>query len=225
VGADRRQGRLSEAEPWHFGLYSVAEAARYSTIPMSTVHRWIRRGPGVEHEPLVSFDEFITLLFVRRLRDLRVPLREISRAEEDLRARTQYRHPFAHETLWVAGRDVMVRVPESADIFLSANRRGQMALPGIVETRRVELSNLVADVRGELVYVNGRVGMWRPMERIAARPAVQFGLTCIEGTRLTTQALSEAASAGDQPRELARLFEVTESDVDRAIAWEHRLAA
>lgn len=225
MGTGKRLGTVSGSEPWHFGLYSLADAVRYSGIPIGTVHRWIGRRLDREHEQLVSFDEFVALLFIRRLRDLKVPLREILRAEEDLRQRTGHRHPFAHETLWVAGRDVLVRVPGSVDAFLSANRRGQLPIPGVALAERVELSNLVADVRGELVYVNGRVGMWRPTERIAARPAVQFGLTCIEGTRLTTTALYEAASAGDEPTELARLFEVTESDIDRAIAWERRLAA
>lgn len=207
------------------GLYSQTEAAHYSAIPLSTVHRWLARRHPTDRDELVGFDEFISMLFVRRLRDRGVGLKDILTAETDLRERTGHRHPFVHETLWVAGRDVLVRVEHAADAYMSVNRRGQLAIPGVAEAERVELPSLVADVRGRLSYDHGRVAAWRPIERIAARPAVQFGLTCIEGTRLTTRAIFEASEAGDDPALVARLFEVTESDVKQAIEWERQLAA
>jgi uncharacterized protein (DUF433 family) len=165
------------------------------------------------------------MLFVRQLRDHGVRLKDILTAEDDLRNRTGHGHPFVHETLWVASRDILVRVDATADAYLSANRRGQLAIPGVTEAIRIQLPELVSDVRGRLTYERGRVAEWRPVERIAARPAVQFGLTCIEGTRLTTRAVHEAAEAGDDTVSIARLYEVTETDVERAIEWERQLAA
>jgi uncharacterized protein (DUF433 family) len=212
-------------EPWHVGLYSQTEAAHYSEIPLSTVHRWLGRRAAIRGDELVSFDEFVSMLFVRQLRDFGVRLKDILTAEDDLRTRTGQHHPFVHEALWVAGRDIFVKVDPGTESFLAANRRGQLAMPGIAEPTRVELPKLVADVRGRLSYVQGRVAAWRPVEHIAARPAVQFGLTCIEGTRLTTRAVFEAAEAGDDPTTIARLFEVTETDVRQAIEWERQLAA
>ena len=125
----------------------------------------------------------------------------------------------------MAGGDVLVRVGTATDAFMAANLRGQLAIPGVVEAKRVRLPLLVTDIRGQLSYEHGRVAAWRPAERITARPAVQFGLTCIEGTRLTTRAVFEAAEAGDDPVTIARLFEVTETDIRRAIDWERQLAA
>ena len=116
---------VSELED--LGLYSQTEAARYSRIPLSTVHRWFARRYGVVRGELISFDEFVSLLFVRELRDRwRVPLREILEAERDLRERTGEAHPFAYEALWVAGRDVLIRVRADSEGFMSANRRGQL---------------------------------------------------------------------------------------------------
>ena len=40
--------------------------------------------------------------------------------------------------------------------------------------------------------------------RVSATPAVQFGLTCIEGTRLTTRTIFDVAEAGDDPAMIAR---------------------
>jgi hypothetical protein len=186
-------------DAWDIGLYSLTDAVQYSGIPMSTVSRWLDPRPEDVRDDLVTFDEFVTLLFVRQLRK-NVRLKDIREVEKDLQERTGHRHPFVHETLWVAGRDVMVRVSDSSDAFLSANRRGQLAMTGVLEAQRVELPNLVADVRGQLGYDDGRVTVWRPVERVSARPAVQFGLTCVDGTRLTTRTIFEVAEAGDSDR-------------------------
>lgn len=219
------QRPLSTTEPRNIGLYSQTEAAHYSGIPLSTVHRWLAEREAPWGGELISFDEFISMLFVRQLRDRRVRLNDIVTAEDDLRKRTGHQHPFVHEALWVAGGDVLVQVGTTPDAYLAVNLRGQLAIPGVTEAKRVQLPKLVADVRGQLSYDQGRVAAWRPIERIAARPAVQFGLTCIEGTRLTTRAVFEAAEAGDGPVTIARLFEVTETDVKQAIEWEEQLAA
>jgi uncharacterized protein (DUF433 family) len=215
----------AETRPSDLGLYSQTEAARYSDIPLSTVRRWLSRNHELDREELASFDDFVSLLFVRALRLRRVRYADIVAAERDLQERTGHLYPFVHEALWVSGRDVLVRVPDEEDAYLSANRRGQLTLPSVTHPERVELPTLVADVRVQLSYVDGRVGSWRPAQRIAARPLVQFGQTCIEGTRVTTKALFEAALAGDDVPTLARLYSTTESDVTRAIAWEQTLAA
>lgn len=211
-------------DAWDIGLYSLTDAVQYSGIPMSTVSRWLHPRPEGVKNDLVTFDEFVTLLFVRQLRK-NVRLKDIREAEKDLQERTGHRHPFVHETLWVAGRDVMVRVNDDSDAFLSANRRGQLAMTGVLEAHRIDLPDLVADIHGQLRYEDGRVAVWTPADRIAARPAVQFGLTCVDGTRLTTRAIFEVAEAGDKPASIARLFDVTETDVAQAIDWERRLAA
>ena len=211
-------------DSWDVGLYSQTEAARYSDTALSTVRGWLARR-GSSTDDLVSFDELVTILFVRELRRHRVRLSAIVAAERDLRERTQHRHPFVHEALWVAGRDVLVRAHTAPDAYMAVNRRGQLAIPGVVEAKRIQLPVLVTDVRGQLTYEQGRVAAWSPVELITARPAVQFGLTCVEGTRLTTRAVFEAAEAGDDPATIARLYEVTETDVMRAVEWERRLAA
>ena len=215
---------VSELED--LGQYSQTEAARYSRIPLSTVHRWFARRYGVLRGELISFDEFVSLLFVRELRDRwRVPLREILEAERDLRDRTGEAHPFAHEALWVAGRDVLVRVRADSEGFMSANRRGQLLIPGVAEAHRVQLPELVGNVRDQLGYEHGRAVRWQPIERVVARPAVQFGMTCIEGTRTTTRTVYEAVEAGDSPELLSRLFRVSVHDIEQAVEWERRLAA
>ena len=78
------------------GLYSQTDAARYSSVPLSTVRRWLARPHAVVADELVSFDEFVTMLFVRQLRKHQVQLKDILAAERDLRERTGQEHPFVH---------------------------------------------------------------------------------------------------------------------------------
>jgi uncharacterized protein (DUF433 family) len=218
---------MSVGELAAIGLYSQSEAARYSGIPLSTVHRWFSdRGFLADGASLVPFEEFISLLFVRELRlRWRVPLKQIREAEQDLRIRTGRDHPLAREELWVAGRDVLVKVPGDAEAFISANRRGQLAIPRVVEAHVVRLPDLVGAVRGKVGYEAGHASYWAPMERVIARPAVQFGQTCIDGTRTPTRIVFEAVEAGDRAETLADLFAVTPHDIHQAVEWERKLAA
>jgi uncharacterized protein (DUF433 family) len=211
--------------PWHLGLYSETEASRYSGEPLSTVHRWFHDRNAASRDKLATFDDLVSLLFVRELRRRRIPLKAIRDAEDDLVQRTGNSHPFVHESLWVSGRDVLVRVSDAPSAFLSPNRRGQLAIPGVTQPDRVELPRLVPAVRGEVAYSAGRVVEWRPVDRITARAEIQFGLTCNDATRVPTRYLYGLYGEGERIEDIAHLFRVTERDVSQAIEWEQRLAA
>lgn len=206
------------------GLYSVADVVRYSRIPSATARRWLTREgrSSTWRDQLVSFDELVSLLFVREFRRHGVRLADVIAAERDLRARTNWVHPFVHAGLWALGRDVAIRVSEQ---FIAANRGGQVALPHVAVGELVLLPELVGDVRGQLTYIHDRVAEWRPRDHVVARPALQFGLTCIEGTRVPTRSIYEAVSGGDRPHDVAALYGIPSSMIEQAIEWERQLAA
>lgn len=214
----------------HLGLYSIADAARYARIPTTTVRRWMeRQGRGTTwREHLVSFDDLISLLFVHEFRKHDVKLREIIRAETDLRERFDWGHPFVHEGLWTAGGDILIRVPGGADYgpdaVIASNRGGQVAL-SIIQLKSVQLPELVRNLEEQLNYEDQRVTAWRPADDVVARPATQFGLTCIEGTRIPTRSIYQAIAGGDTPARLARLYEIGQEKIERAAEWERQLAA
>jgi uncharacterized protein (DUF433 family) len=218
------------AEVTHLGLYSIADASRYARIPSSTARRWLEReGRGKTwRDDLVSFDDLVSLLFVHEFRRHGVKLREVMNAEADLRQRFDWGHPFVHQGLWTAGGDVLVKVPaeqdHGADAVIAANRGGQVALT-IIQLKRVQVPELVSDIKHQLTYEDERVAAWRPAEDVEARPATQFGLTCIEGTRIPTRSIFQAISAGDSPAQLARLYGVDQDKIERAAEWERQLVA
>jgi uncharacterized protein (DUF433 family) len=215
-------GELSE-----LGLYSAADASRYMRLPANTVRWWITRGRRLDRPQgsLVTFDELISLLFVGELRKLRVGLADILRAEKDLRQRTGHDLPFVWQELWVAGKDVLVPVGPMATQFLAANRGGQTTFENWTKARRVQLPALVQQARGQVEYEQKRAVAWRPKPEIALRPGVQFGRTCIAGTRIPTNVVAGAVQAGEPAEEVAELYLITPEQVHEAVDWELSLAA
>ncbi len=196
-------------------------------LPASTVRWWLRRGGRIKRTgaSLVTFDELISLLFVGELRRRNVSHRDILRAEVDLRQRTGHHLPFIHQELWVAGKDVLVPAEPDASQFIAANRGGQSTFKHWAEAERVRLSDLVERARGQLQYDNKRAIAWMPRPDIALRPGVQFGHTCVAGTRIPTNVLAGAVGAGEPPEEVAELYLITPEQVHEAVAWERGLAA
>lgn len=212
-----------------FALYPAQELARYLRMPASTVRYWLSRGGRIQREPaqLLSFEELISLLFVRELRvGHNVPFKEIARSERDLRARLGKEHPFAWEQLWTAGRDVMVRLPDQPDSYVATNRLGQVSLPRWVEAHKVEVPALLQPLRAQVEYRDdGRAFSWRPSPHVIARPAVQFGLPCVDGTRLPTKTVLRAVTAGDTVEQIAFAYGADLDGIRAAVEWEQSLAA
>lgn len=225
-------------------LYPVAELARYLQLAPSTVDYWWRRGGRTQHavHGLLSFEELISLLFVRELRARGVRFKDIFAAETDLQRRIGQQHPFAWQPLWVEGRDVLVPIAGS-DSYLSPNRGGQATLPSVARPERVAvvgtaddhveaatgggapLTDLIQPVLAQVEYTAERAIAWHPAPHIVARPAVQFGLPCVEGSRLPTRTVLRSITAGDSPEEVARAYGISLQSVQAVVGWEQSLAA
>ena len=225
-------------------LYPVAELARYLRLAPSTVDYWWRRGGRTQHAPhgLLSFDELISLLFVRELRARGVRFKDIFAAEMDLQHRIGQQHPFAWQPLWSEGRDVLVPIA-GTESFLSPNRGGQATLPSVARPGRVvlagtaislgesvvqgdaSLTELAQPVLAEIEYLDERALAWHPASLVVARPAVQFGLPCVEGSRLPTRTVVRSVAAGDSVGEVAAAYGISVQSVEAAIGWEQSLAA
>jgi uncharacterized protein (DUF433 family) len=209
-------------------LYPVQELARYLRMPPSTVRNWLRRGGRVQRAPnmLLSFEELVSLLFVRELRVRHeVKFKDIVMAERDLQVRLGREHPFAWDTLWTAGKDVLIKVPGNPANYVAANRWGQETLPDWTEVREVQVPALLDSLRSQIDYHEFRAAVWRPAPHITARPAVQYGLPCVDGTRLPTRTVVGAIEAGDTPETVAAAYGASLDGIRAAVGWEHSLAA
>ena len=107
---------------------------------------------------------------------------------------------------------------EMEDIPAVANRGGQLAFREIVEEKLIRVHNMTFDEQGI-------ASSWTPKECIKIDPAIQFGRPCIAGTRIPTSDIAGMMNAGDSAEFVAASYGLTLEQVDRAKAWEVKLAS
>lgn len=187
-------------------------------MAVSTVARWANGLTAVEHRPRrpdYSFLDLVSMLIVRDLVRLGMRPSEVHAAEEHLRHRYHYEHPFAVVRLKTDGVDVFYEAsPTIMDQITSANRGGQ-------EVIKPAIHHALKDVS----YESGIAAAWSPTPGVILDPRIQFGEPCVADTRVTTSQLAVIArsSAHRTPAEIGRLYRIDENAVRRALDFESRL--
>ena len=208
-------------------LYSVGEAARLLRVNARTLMNWLdgyeRRGvhypPVVRSEQtgseLLTWGEFVEsalLAEYRRRRD--VPLQHIRPVVERLRERYGTPYPLAHFKPYVADRELVVQIQESAGIpsgvCFVVERKGQLILDAPAEAffEKVEFEGDIA----RFLYPAGKGSPVR------IDPAHNFGLPEVGGIR--TEVLFELFEAGDSIEMIAGAYEFDSLLVEEAIRFE-----
>ena len=204
-------------------IYLLADAARYVRLNPSTARRWARHIPSrpPQHAAgALSFLDLISLQVMHELRRLGVKTTYVKRAEKHLTERLG-EYPLARHTIWTDGVHVFFdpdsplrcELPEYA--LESADLGGQRALVRLVHTY---LRKVTYDERGFAIA-------WSPKERIMLHSARQFGQPCVQGTRITTEAIYSFYKGGDNVELIGESFGIPASDVLAAIDWEVSLLA
>lgn len=209
-------------------LYPIAEAARLSRIPGSTLKRWLyghhrkdARGDEAFDPPVLRGDvpgsedltwgEFVEALYLRAYRDVKIPLPKLRVIIDELKREHGTPFPLATEKLFIHGREVFRRV---ADALVSApGRQSAMEETVIGHLKRIQLE----------FSTDGYAIVWKPEPLIRVEPDVAFGRPVVEGG-VPTQPIYEAFHAGDSVSALARAFEIPSEEVEAAIRFEQKLA-
>ena len=212
------------------GIYDVPEVARYlkaadygeMVYPVNSAMliRWIRRGlasPELAElsgaELLIAFEDVVSMRVIAALRAAGVRWGEIHQTEKWLREQTGARRPFATEYLWMGQGQVFA---EWTTRLLSASRHGQIAL----ELLREYLLPVHGLVFGKSSHM---ATSWEPVDGVVLEPQVQFGAPCLKGTRIPTRTISGMIEAGDSAAWVARVYGLSEDEVQVARDWEQRL--
>jgi uncharacterized protein (DUF433 family) len=228
----------TKESPEFKGVYIAPEAAIYLSATLKRdVHierpinpirtrnliHWIRVGlmtpelKGVSGAKLlVSFEDLISMRVIAILRALGVSWAKIHKAEEWLRKETEYPRPFAIERVWTETTDVFAQFHEG---FVAASRGGQLAFTEVLGKYLQSVEDMV------FIPHNGVkvAGSWMPHEEVIMTPTIQFGEPCIRGTRVRTRIIQQYIESGDAITYLMRAFDLTQSQVEHALEWEHRL--
>ncbi len=204
------------------GTYPLGIAARYAHLPVRTARRWIegydyqhggerRRSPAIAYlnkaserpglttkgriEPLLDFEELLTLLLVRAFHAKGLSLVKIKKAA--LRARDIYKlaNPFASAMFRSDGNKTFI------DLALGTRGRDRQLIDLLSDQgqfREVVEPSLYKDV----VFVDGMAGEWWPIGQghsVVLDPRRQFGAPHIKGTGVRTDVVADmvAAEGGD----------------------------
>jgi len=226
------------SRPAFSGAYPVAEASLYIRAvmrdldPGQTIHRdaldsinsrhlhyWARQGLAGQYlrglrgsDVTLNFLDLISLRLIAAMRSHGVSSQDIKTAHEVLQAKWRVSHPFAMQEIWVSGGDVFVR--EGLD-YLAVSKHWQPAF-AFIERFLIRLHGIT--------FSEDRVAQqWEPYPNVLLDPSVQFGDPCVKGTRVATEVIWSFHSAGDSVGELARMYHLTQPQIEAAIEWERKL--
>jgi uncharacterized protein (DUF433 family) len=205
------------------GAYEVPRAAAYlrasrlglEYLPSKrSLMHWIRAGLDVlGRDMMINFEDLISMRIIAALRTAGLSWAKIHTAEDQLRKLTSKRRPFATEYMWTEQSEIFIQFKSS---LLAASKQGQLAF----ELLRDYLIPL-----NDLTYENHVAATWEPRSGILVHPQIQFGESCIKGTRIPTKAVWGMVRGGDRPAAVARAYRIDEEDIQKAVDWEDAVAA
>lgn len=221
-------------EPTDRPLYTVAMAHRLARVSPATIRRWLEgyayrydgerrvspakleaRAGRVDDVLLLTFLDLIDVQTVARLRQARVGWKAIAQILDLARDRWNTAHPFAIRRLHSDGRRLFVdAAAASGSKILHRLGSSQLEFDVVVDPSLFALIDFTADGEPLRWWVSGRD---RP---IVVDPARSFGQPIIAERGVPVSALVEAFRAEPDRRKIARLFDVTDAEVERAVEFE-----
>lgn len=206
-------------------MYSEPEAARLLRVPPSTLHYWLQGGTrrGVHYAPVirkeptdrrsVTWAEFIEAGWLRTYRRRRgIPMVELRDFIELLRDEMGVPYPLAHEQPLVSGRKLILR----------AQTQSALAPQFRLVDEQLMLTYAAESFFKRVEWTGGLASGWRPDSNedssVIVKPNVRFGRPAVSG--ISTVAIFELEQAGASREEAAAYFDLAESDVGWALAYE-----
>lgn len=207
-------------------IYSFSEADHLAAVSRGTARRWLcgyayscRDGervappavtPGAERQPAVSFVDLVELVAIARLKERGFSLSTIREIVRNCQELLGVPRPLASLRLKTGGREVFVGV---SDRLLEVGRKkGMQAWSEILEPYLQDLE-----------YTNEIASRWWPLgkkQRVVVDPDYGFGLPVVSGSGVRTEIILERFQAGDLPAEIARDFNLSTTEVERALQFE-----
>lgn len=204
------------------GIYRIADVARYTKVPVSTVRDWFRTRNVLEPDFIrvdgtcaVSFHDMIDTWVAYDFREFGVPLRTVRRAYRNLTEVLGTPHPFCHRGLYADGKQIFIDVAQAI---------GETKLQSAVNNQR--FFDYVKRHLRLMSYsqLTQLVTQWFIHDSVVMDPQIAFGSPVIQGTRVGTHIVSGAYYANKKDAALvSRLYRVSVSQVKDAVAFERSI--
>lgn len=210
-------------------VYGLAQVDWVLRLRPGTARRWIDgyvRGGKVyppivrleqSGDEIVTWGEFTEARLLSEFRDAGIPIQRMRPAVEGLREQFDQRYPLAHALPYLEekGRELVMRIQDQVglekELRLVVVRNGQLVLT-------TQTDQFVRSVDFGTMGVVQRMHPLPDLEHVWLDPRRQFGEPTVRA--VPTAVIGEQARAGDHPRLIAQLYELSEDEVWQAIRYE-----
>ena len=223
----RRQNRT---DPRELPAYSLAEAAHYFDIPVSTVRYWsLGRDqimpliePAEVSPPILSFANLVELHVLGAIRRKhRVSMPKVRAALDYVQSVLKTPRPLANRQFKTDGVELFV---EHYGGLINANRQGQMEMKEMLGNAlvRVEWDDAGQPVR---LFPYTRKEPSDSADLIMIDPSVSGGRAVIRDSRIAVEVVAERYKTGESIHDLAQDYGRDPDEIEEAIRCELKIAA
>lgn len=215
------------------GIYTLKEASRLSGVEPRRVRRWLtgyksskgQQSPlwksqieTIEGKHAAGFRDLLELRFIHFFLEKGVSLRTLKKVQSKLREHSGLSHPFCSGRYVTDGKHILEDAQDINDqAFID------------VLTGQKEFSKILDNFIHQLDFDEDMAARWWPLgksEPVVIDPERNFGHPMINNSCVATEVLAQAVkSSGGSTQEVARWYEIPESEVKAALRYEDSLAA
>ncbi len=220
--------------------YSLAEAARYLRIPISTLRSWVvgrsypTQGGAKRFTPLIKAPviatgpkslSFMNLVEIHVLDAIRrqhnISLPKVRTALDFLGAKFPSKHPLADQSFETDGANLFV---EKYGNLINITASGQLAIRALIAAhlRRIERDSHGVPVK---LYPFTRTRQGDEPRVVVIDPEVAFGQPVLASTGIPTAIIADRLKAGESVDELANDYGRSPEEIIDAIRCELQSAA
>jgi uncharacterized protein (DUF433 family) len=212
------------------GIYSIPDLALILQLPQQKVRRWLnnfwdlrlgnkyegRYSWGNGREKATNFLTLIEFYVFYQLRENKVSAKTILEAHELMAQQLNTPYPFASAEVLTEGRNIFYTLQDGTTLYADKSR--QIVIKKAIESfcRKIEFSNEKLAKRYWPLGKN---------HEIVVDPQHQFGQPVINGTNINASVIYSMYESGEPISAIGILYDLTERQVNDAIAFCKRKVA
>lgn len=231
------RGIFTDRDVRELPAYSIADAAGYLRLPVSTLRSWVlgqnyRVGDQPKFfKPVIDIADrkerqlsFINLVEAFVLAGIRrqheIPLPKVRKAVDYLRRTFNSNRPLSDEQFQTDGVDLFV---EKMGSLIGATQEGQIQMRDIIRGRLERVHRDPKGIPEKIVLFPARPDT-KGSADVVIDPRLSFGRPVLDRLGVRTAILAERFDAGDSIEVLAREYEAPPEAIQNAIRCERRAA-
>jgi uncharacterized protein (DUF433 family) len=205
------------------GIYTAADASRILKVNYTKTKYWFnyyakhKFSSATHHNyhfkikdsVVVNFLTLIEMVVFYTLKEKGIATKKITNAHTVMSEFLNSPHPFAMQDIYINGKSILFG---DNDQLLTADVRLQSVL---IQVLRPFISKIAFDEDrlARKFYPLGK------KKSVVVNPLHQFGQPVIEGTNILTQTVFNLLSAGESKRSIAKLYDLSISQINDAIQF------